>query len=168
MNGKIRETIYDADGRVLRPLPRWQHPTLVWIILVLLVGASVESLLLAPSCIQAAAVNQRAEDAYKRNDLINSEKAYRQVLKLKPKADHARLGLMLSLFKQHDHQKDLEAVTYIKDTVMTKDNKVDLINAMPAQYRPRVTDPYADYHDDASGSVQKPNAQGGKWRVTDE
>jgi predicted Zn-dependent protease len=127
----------DENVMVSKMIPRWHHPHAVILIMLALVATAFYSLLSAPACIQAAALKELADQQRKRNDVTGAELNYRAALKLKPEANHVKISLAVLLFKQHREATAAEALALLANATLTTEEKVEVINAMPAQYRDR-------------------------------
>ncbi len=135
MQNKNLNYTADENNSSANFVPRWHQPIAVWLLMIVLVATAAYSLLFAPACIEAAALNQLADDEYKKEDFTGAEINYRAALKLKPEANYVRVGLALSLFKRHRLAADLEALTLLGSSTLTPSEKVRVINAMPEQFR---------------------------------
>jgi hypothetical protein len=124
-----------ADALDAGMVGRWRQPFAVQLLMLTLIGLAAYSLHFAPSSIKAAALKQLAEKERKLDDPIGAESHYRAALKLKPESTSVKVGLALLLFQRHRRGSDSEALDLLGNSILSTSEKVEVINAMPAECR---------------------------------
>lgn len=123
-----------ADALDAGMVGRWRQPFAVQLLMLTLIGLAAYSLHFVPGSIKAAALKQLAEKERKL-DPIGAESDYRAALKLKPESNSVKVGLALLLFQRHRRGSDSEALDLLRNSILSTSEKVEVINAMPAECR---------------------------------